>query len=309
MVRIGDVVAWVKLDDRITDHKRYGALSERGLGALVRCLAWCNRNETDGFLPARILSTLISAAGRRELEACRLPEDGQDERGAFLPDYRVAIAVPLVASGAGVWIRDYLDYQPSRAKLEAERDKARARMGRARKGAEPDANGAGSSADVRANDAGTSPEVRMLPVPDPDPPVAIAPGGDARETRGSHGSSLRWHRTHGPDRHVPGFCGFKCFPVVLRNEFARDIASDPAEIDEWAAGIRDTWQGAIVEPDCFKFWRELFRADARRGFRPGGPAPVVADVEPYVAGSQMPGAKTHYELREAAARAAAGGRS
>lgn len=85
---------WVKLDDGCDEHPKLVGLSDGAFAAWVTGLLYCNRNRTDGFIPA--------AAAHR-----RLRGDGEET------------AEELVRAGLwertddGYRVHDYLDYQPS----------------------------------------------------------------------------------------------------------------------------------------------------------------------------------------------------
>lgn len=128
---------WVKLDDGFTDHPKIAALSDSAFRTFVTALCYCNKNLTDGFVPALIARQISTPKGLKELCAVGVVEqDGKDFR-----------------------VHDYTDYQPKRENVIAEREAAKERMNRVR------ANKALRSPDVRANNERTS----HNPVPDPDP--------------------------------------------------------------------------------------------------------------------------------------------
>ena len=90
---------WAKLDDGLYDHPKVLEAGNEATGAYCRGLSYCGKHLTDGFIPegaARILSD------RSEID--KLIEVGLWER----------------AEG-GYQVHDYLDYNPSREKVEAER--------------------------------------------------------------------------------------------------------------------------------------------------------------------------------------------
>jgi len=145
-------MTWIKLDDNFADHQKILSVSDRALRLHINALCWAARSMSDGEIPATVLPALRGTA---------------------------KIAAEL--AGAGLWdttsrggwaIHDYLEYNPSREALEADRAEARARM-----------------ANVRANKPRTSGEVRekfalprpdpSRPVPDPDPDPAVPIGTDS----------------------------------------------------------------------------------------------------------------------------------
>jgi hypothetical protein len=96
-------VPWVRFDDQFPIHRKVGGLSDAAFRLHVEAIFWCARNLTDGFVATE--DVLAMATARRPLRL--VPE--------------------LVARGNwvevdGGWqIHDYLEYQPSKAKVERER--------------------------------------------------------------------------------------------------------------------------------------------------------------------------------------------
>ena len=108
-------MSWVRIDDSFPEHPK---ILEAGgdAGWLHVCaLAYCNRNTTDGLIHRNVMPRLSDRTNPLRL-AERLVAVGIWERDGA--DYR---------------IHDYLEYQPSRAEIEAERAKqseAKAKAGR-----------------------------------------------------------------------------------------------------------------------------------------------------------------------------------
>lgn len=107
-------MTWIKLDDQFPDHPKVaqaGALAEL---LYVNALAYASRYLTDGFIPHAIVAKLVV----------------WDFEGA---PSNYDLAERLVAAGlwelveGGYRIHDYLDYNPSREQVFAEREIARRR--------------------------------------------------------------------------------------------------------------------------------------------------------------------------------------
>lgn len=113
-------MAWVRLDDkRATNAKlRAAGLEARGLDEAVIC--WCAHEESDGFISDDDLALLAGLHRCRRVAALaeRLQEVGRWDRD----DDR-----------SGWVVHDFLNFNPSRAELEAirkrERDRKRTRRG------------------------------------------------------------------------------------------------------------------------------------------------------------------------------------
>lgn len=103
-------MAWVRIDDHIDEHPKIQAAGPLGLALFVSGLAYCNRNRTDGFIPASKAAVLLGPSGAGQVIAA------------------------LVAAGlwrrvdGGFWVHDYLDYQLSREQIEKERSRTAQRQ-------------------------------------------------------------------------------------------------------------------------------------------------------------------------------------
>lgn len=106
-------MTWVKLDDGFSDHLKVDGLSDGAFRLHVSAMCYCARNLTDGAV-----------------------ERGRPLR--LIPRFKQAFVAELVDAGLwdavdGGWsIHDYLVYNPSRAKVLAEREAAAERQRKAR---------------------------------------------------------------------------------------------------------------------------------------------------------------------------------
>jgi hypothetical protein len=147
-------MVWVRLDDDFSENPKVIAAGPLAQTVYVNALCYANRNLTDGFIPSAMTGRLICLEG---------PEQS---------------VVPLVARlvSVGLWeeaeggyrIHDYLEYNPGRAEVLAEREAAKQR----RTHRQSDASAETGLAERNANVARTSRErVENVnpPVPVPDP--------------------------------------------------------------------------------------------------------------------------------------------
>ncbi len=105
---------WVRLDDRFPSHRKVALLSDRAFRLHVSAICWCAENLTDGHISDRELP-LVSHMRGVKATAAQLQDAGLWDR---------------VESG---WlIHDYLDYNPSREQVIAERKKNAERQERFR---------------------------------------------------------------------------------------------------------------------------------------------------------------------------------
>ena len=97
---------WAKLDESFPDHPKVASLSDKAFRLHVTAICYCARMLTDGEVPAHILQR-IGATKRltADLEAAGLWEP--TSRGSWV-------------------IHDFLEYNPSREQVEADRTKRQA---------------------------------------------------------------------------------------------------------------------------------------------------------------------------------------
>lgn len=113
-------MAFIKMDDRVPEHPKILDAGPFGQLLWTNSLCYANRNLTDGFIPASVARRLIDVEGY-SLEG--------------IPLTITAIIEALVKVGlwekrdGGYLIRQYLDYQTSKAEIEAKRA-VRAEAGR-----------------------------------------------------------------------------------------------------------------------------------------------------------------------------------
>ena len=101
-------MTWLRFDDGFADHPKVAALSDAAFRGLVAAICYCGRHLTDGRVLRCLFQRLgISSKAAAELErAGFLERDGDD----------------------AVIVHDYLEYQPSRAKVEADRKATQERV-------------------------------------------------------------------------------------------------------------------------------------------------------------------------------------
>lgn len=154
-------MSWLKLSDDLWRHKKVAALDREdgdlleAMGLWVLAMSWVGEGLTDGRVPVRQLRRL--AGDDTEAIVSRLVRVGLWER-----------------DGDDVVFHDYLDYNPSREKVLAEREAAQERMRRVR---------SGERASERASEpVGARSEGSRLPSPVSRTPVHPSPGAQrARE--------------------------------------------------------------------------------------------------------------------------------
>ncbi|WP_329215126.1 hypothetical protein OG352_06085 [Streptomyces sp. NBC_01485] len=98
-------MTWVKLDDRFPSHRKIALLSDRAFRLHISAICWCAENLTDGRITDRELP-LVAHVRNIKATAKQLEDAGVWDRTAD-----------------GWAIHDYLDYNPSRGQVQAERKK------------------------------------------------------------------------------------------------------------------------------------------------------------------------------------------
>jgi hypothetical protein len=100
-------MAWVKLDDNFTDHPKIIGLSDGAFRLYIVALCYSNRYMTDGKISTEICKKLGDSRKISELFRVHLWQD--------LGDF--------------IEINSYSEYQPTKEKVEIEREKTRTRVG------------------------------------------------------------------------------------------------------------------------------------------------------------------------------------
>lgn len=103
-------MSWFKLDDQAYDHPKFMRAGNEAIGAWCRAGMWSSKHLTDGVVPREIALTIAPAKVWAHLVSVGL----------------------LDAHPDGYAIHDYLDWNPSRATVLAERKRKATNMSRYR---------------------------------------------------------------------------------------------------------------------------------------------------------------------------------
>lgn len=138
---------WIKLDDGYADHPKIAEAGPLAAWLHTKALIFCGRHLTDGRISRTVVASLIdwrtadvlSGISNTVTNSVGDPVSNLQSNGYDHPD-NIALADRLVE--IGLWerhenglayrIHDYLEYQPSRAEVLAERKKNRERVKRHR---------------------------------------------------------------------------------------------------------------------------------------------------------------------------------
>lgn len=146
-------MAWVRLDDGFLTNQKAVIAGLDGRALYIAGLCWCARNLTDGTIDKRALPTIAALAGVQPTVADTLVAVGlwEDQDDSYL-------------------VPDFLEYNPSREKVLAEREAAAERQRRSREKSRRD-----SRRDFPDGHGVSSPAPVPIPVPSSDP-VSRRPG-------------------------------------------------------------------------------------------------------------------------------------
>jgi hypothetical protein len=105
-------MAWANLDDGFYDHPKVIMVGNAAAGIFARMLAYCSRYGTDGMVPSRTVTYIV-----------------EDDHDALQRLYDAGML--RAWESGGVDIPDYLDYNRSKAQVEADREAKRTRAQKA----------------------------------------------------------------------------------------------------------------------------------------------------------------------------------
>lgn len=141
------VMPWVRLDDAFYDNAKFSDLTNAGVGAWVKLLAFASRNLTDGHIRKAFAVRLASRKELAELVGAGLLEQ----------------------TDTGWLIHDFLDFQPDSAAVLARREKERERWRNRAHSAETPPGGTAEEPDTPPPLQEDSIATPTYPVPDPLP--------------------------------------------------------------------------------------------------------------------------------------------
>jgi hypothetical protein len=114
-------MTWVKLDDEFYINPKVVAAGPLGISLYVCALSYCGKHLTDGFIPRRILPTLLNVEGVWDKT---YPAGSEDDSSWTLRETAgvlVELGLWEVIDG-GYQVHDYLTYNPTREQVEATRE-------------------------------------------------------------------------------------------------------------------------------------------------------------------------------------------
>ena len=156
-------MTWVRIDDQFRHHPKVATAGPLGIALHVCGLSYAAEYLTDGFIPRGAVNTLCDFEGVWDKRFRPGSEDDFAWTVAEVRDLLVSVGMWDEVQG-GYQIHDYLDYNPSKADVLAERDR-KAAAGQA---------GGKASAKARAQRSAQAPaqadrQAESKPVPVPVP--------------------------------------------------------------------------------------------------------------------------------------------
>ena len=171
-------MVWARLDDAMLDNPKIAEAGIFGFALHVAAITWCCRNLTDGFVPrARVRSLLDFSGVMWDLEnPCGLGGEDEATGGRHGAD-AIAIAEHLEGLGLwredldrnGYWLKDFLEYNPSKEKVLAERARKAKPPSRSPSASLPPETPRQPTRKIQGTSDGP------VPVPDPLPPPPLSP--------------------------------------------------------------------------------------------------------------------------------------
>lgn len=247
-------MVWARVDDGILDNPKIARAGVFGFALHMAAITWCCRNLTDGFIPSARVTALLDLSRVMFDESNPLalidgPSCGTITEGLSaitIAEHLVDIGLWEVAKG-GYELHDFLEYNPSRAQVDAKRNTTKERVAKHRNKPLRNARSNG------VTNAGSNAPVTQHPDPDPDPlpeerESARTPEGDP------------WPLTPAP--YAAG--------VVAAVGIATGVTVEPAEVPAiWAQFVghlaaESEKPGAAPRPATRAEWQRWVSREARR---------------------------------------------
>lgn len=257
-------MTWLKVDDGMMSHPKIVTLSDGAFRLFFEVLSLCARHLTDGQITGAALRALRGATPARIRELTRSHAPG---------------AAPLLEPvGEGVFqVHDFLEYQPSRAKVLQAREATakRTEAWRGRESARRDATGdAGVTASHDRHDGPRDgvcdAGVTLLPSPSPSPPQDQERTARAREGKTTETHRVSPHRVRAGHPKTHWFCGANfCVSYLQHDLLERELGArrDQVELD----GLYPRWDAGDPVIDNLLPWLKARIAEQVRGLQRAGP--------------------------------------
>ena len=174
-------MTWVKLDDHMSEHPKVLAAGPLAAWLHVCALQYASRNLTDGFVPSRAVPTLANFDGINVTVATIGSMAGVSDE---VNPYELALTLVDVGlweeTERGYQIHDYLEFNPSKAEVMAQRRQNADRQAawKDRKRGEPSANGVTNAVSNAVSNGANNAPLTPAPYPVPVPVTSREETGD-----------------------------------------------------------------------------------------------------------------------------------
>ncbi len=166
-------MSWIRLDDQFADHPKIVAAGPLAGWLHVKAMLYCGRYLTDGHIPKAIIPSMVDweTWGVSTLVASGTFSDSHEKPSNLELAEQLVRAGAWVRTDTGFQVHDYLDYQPSRAQVLAERKATKERVERYRNKDGKFGNGVGNGDCNGVTNAfvTTAPYTSPSPSPKKDP--------------------------------------------------------------------------------------------------------------------------------------------
>src|SRR3990170_7480618 len=111
---------WIRVDDHYDEHPKFARAGPLGMAMWLAGLAYCNRNLTDGFIPWTIARTLMSWDYLDATGPTHIYVDSGNVTCEYVTGLLLDVGLWDEVDG-GYRVHDYVDFQPTKAQVRAER--------------------------------------------------------------------------------------------------------------------------------------------------------------------------------------------
>jgi hypothetical protein len=250
-------MAWLRIDDRVRTHPKIASAGPTAAWVWFCGVCYCREHLTDGLIPHAILATLVPG----------LKEGAVRKQAAILVRERL-----WHEADGGFRVHDFLDWNPTKAKVLEQRECEKDKKARQRGGV-PEGQGGdtveGHTGDsyTRGRDRAQDARGAGLGSGSSSAADALKPGESKTSTaiarRGYGGGALSGMLPREHLRHA--WCGERiCVPDALHADFQRRIGGNPSDADgQLRLFYQRVHNGIPPGPfgdDAFDFWRKAFAA-------------------------------------------------
>lgn len=263
-------MTWVRVDEEFSHHPKVLNAGPLGMAMQIAALCYCNKYLTDGFIPERVVPTLLDLRGLgMRMWTGDLIGGGEDAEWGLVVEDLLSAGLWMEVPN-GYVIHDFHDYQPSKDEVLELREK-RKEAGRRGGLAKGQANAQGFA---KQSSSKSSSKIEAKSKPDPVP--VTDPETVTKTETDPKGKTLAPKSAREPDHlfeAVAESCGMDWRNGITKQargslnaavKDLRDIGADPEAVRERAANWPGLFPDATLTPPALaKHWPQLARARTR----------------------------------------------